>query len=53
VREDVTRLTPYGARMDTFFMEDIDQRIAAIHEYLSSMAYRPLFYDVARVKLAG
>jgi hypothetical protein len=52
VREDDTRLTLYGARMDIFFMEDIDQRIAAIYEYLSSMACCPLFHDVARVKLA-
>ena len=52
-REDVTRLTPYGARMDVFFMEAIDQRIAAIHKYLFSMACRPLFHDIARVRLAG
>jgi len=52
-KEEVTRLILYGARMDVWSVKKMDQRIGAIHAYLSSRKCRPCFHGVTSVRLDG
>ena len=49
VRNEVTRLIPYGARIDAFLVDNIDWRISVIHGCLCSSACRLRFHGVANV----
>jgi len=53
VRDEVTRLIPYGARIDVFLVDDMDWRISVIHGYLCSSACHLRFHGVANVKPDG